>query len=104
MILRLLAHRSVSWPASPHSSPVTRHPCLIALACALFCFCAVAADPDHCGICGKGLGPTIYRTMDHVTHEKVFMCYACAVCPDECYICGLPAVLNSVKLVDGRFL
>jgi hypothetical protein len=42
--------------------------------------------------------------MDHVTHGTVFMCYACAVCPDECYICGLPVVANPLKLADGRFL
>src|ERR1041385_4639508 len=77
---------------------------LLAFACAWMCVCAFGADADHCGICGKAFGPTIYTTTDHVTHEKVFLCYACAVFPDECYICGLPAVLNPVKLPDGRFL
>jgi hypothetical protein len=77
---------------------------LLGLACALLRFCAVAADVDHCGVCGKAFGLTIFTTMDHVTHEKVFLCYNCAVFPDECYICGLPAVVNPDKLPDGRFI
>ena len=77
---------------------------LLAIPFALFCFCALAADPDHCGICGKALGAAIYTTTDRVTHAKVFMCSACARYPDECYICGLPAVLDPTKLPDGRFL
>jgi hypothetical protein len=107
MISRLLAHRLfASAPGAPEAlrQPTSTRLVMLGLACVLFCLRAVAADPDHCGICGKSLGPTIYRTMDHVTHEKVFMCYACATCPDECYICGLPAVVNPVKLSDGRFL
>jgi hypothetical protein len=72
----------------------------------LICFGSTlwAADSDHCFTCGKALGLTVYTTIDHVTHEKVFLCYQCATSPDECYICGLPAVANPVKLSDGRFL
>jgi hypothetical protein len=102
----MLAHRPLS---SPHSQaalwqPKSKSLVLLGLVCALLRFCAFAADPDHCSVCGKGLGPTIYTAIDHVTHEKVFLCYACATYPDECYICGLPAVVNPVTLPDGRFL
>jgi hypothetical protein len=65
---------------------------------------AGAADANHCGICGRLLGTTIYTFTDKVTREKVFACYECAICPDECYICGLPVPAEATKLPDGRFL
>ena len=61
-------------------------------------------DSDHCGVCGKPLGPTIYTVTDKVTHRKVFLCYDCATCPNECYICGLPVRDHYMALQDGRFL
>ena len=74
------------------------------LACLTLPWTLRAVDSEHCFTCGKPLGLTVYSVIDHVTHEKVFLCYSCAVSPDECYICGLPAVVNPVKLADGRFL
>jgi hypothetical protein len=64
------------------------------------------ADPDHCAICGSVFSypATIYTTTDKVTHDKVFLCYTCASCPNECYICGLPVRANYLTLADGRFL
>ena len=77
---------------------------LILLAYACCCLPLLGADPDHCGVCGKPFGSAIYTVVDKVTHEKVFLCYDCATCPDECYICGLPVRANYTKLADGRFL
>src|SRR5262245_40836292 len=101
MILKLLELRSFS--SRPDSNKALRQTksksiVLLGLACVFLRFCALAGDADHCSICGKVFGLTVYTSMDHVTHEKVFLCYACATCPDECYICGLPAVVNPVKL------
>jgi hypothetical protein len=62
------------------------------------------ADPNRCEICGGRFGDTIYTKTDSITHEKKYMCYACASWPDDCYICGLPARQNSLELPDGRFL
>ena len=64
------------------------------------------AEADQCAICGKpfAFGETIYTTMDKVIHKKAFLCHECALCPDECYICGLPVRVNYLKLTDGRFL
>jgi len=86
--------------ALPRLNPFAFFPLILA------CFCSTlsAADSDHCFTCGKTLGLTVYTTIDHVTHEKVFLCYQCETSPDECYICGLPAITNPVKLPDGRFL
>jgi Protein DA1 len=73
----------------------------------LVCFATPAwADADHCAICGSAFGPgqMIYMPTDKVTHEKVFICHACASCPDECYICGLPVRANFIRLPDGRLL
>jgi hypothetical protein len=64
------------------------------------------ADADHCAICGSAFGPgkTMYTLTDKVAHEKVFICPACASCPDECYVCGLPVKAKYIRLSDGRFL
>jgi hypothetical protein len=75
---------------------------LLAYACSSVL--VIAADPDHCGVCGKPFGATVYTVTDKVTREKVFLCYECARCPDECYICGLPAKTDPTKLPDGRLL
>jgi hypothetical protein len=48
---------------------------LLAYACS--CLLVIGADPDHCGICGKRLGDSIYTGTDKATHGKVFMCYDC---------------------------
>jgi hypothetical protein len=63
-----------------------------------------STDADHCAICGKAFANTSYRTTDKVTHEKVLICYDCVMCPDECYICGLPVRANGTHLPDGRVL
>jgi hypothetical protein len=65
---------------------------------------AKASDPYHCAVCGQSLGNTVYTALDKVTNEKVFICYDCCICPDECYVCGLPVRANCLKLPDGRFL
>jgi hypothetical protein len=65
---------------------------------------AGGADSDHCAICGKPFGNTIYTVTDKVTHRKLMVCYDCAICPDECYICGLPVRENITRLADGRCL
>jgi len=64
------------------------------------------ADTDHCSVCGAaiGYGSAVYTATDKVAHKKVFLCYSCAICPDECYICGLPVRANYIALTDGRFL
>ena len=77
---------------------------LFILACAWCALLAIGAEADHCGVCGKAFGATLYTVTDKVMHKKVFLCYECASCPDECYICGLPAKINPTKLLDGRFL
>jgi len=64
----------------------------------------MGAEPERCGICGKPFGSTIYTVTDKVTHGKVFICYDCASCPDDCYICSRPVRANYTKLPDGRFL
>ncbi len=64
----------------------------------------IAAEPERCSICSKPFGTTLYTTTDKVTHEKLFLCYECASCPDECFVCGLPVRANFTKLPDGRFL
>jgi hypothetical protein len=61
-------------------------------------------DKSVCDVCGQPLGYTIYTTTDKVTHQKVFLCYECAICPDECYICGLPVRAHGTNLADGRVL
>ena len=62
------------------------------------------AEADHCAICGAAINDTLYTVIDKVTHTRVFLCRACASCPDECYICGLPVRANYLRLGDGRFL
>jgi hypothetical protein len=62
------------------------------------------ADANHCAICSTPFGLTIYTVMDKVKHEKLFVCYDCAICPDECYLCGLPVRADGTKLPDGRVL
>ncbi len=73
---------------------------LFAAACRL----VIGAEPDRCGVCGKPFGDTIYTVIDKAARTKVFLCYDCASCADECYICGLPVRANYTKLADGRFL
>lgn len=70
----------------------------------LFGLAAGGADATHCGICGQPLGSTVFTLLDKVTHEKVLLCQDCAIWPDECYICGLPARKDAIRLPDGRFL
>ena len=65
---------------------------------------SMAADADRCAICDKLLVKTIYTVHDKVTHSKLFICYDCAICSDECYICGLPVRANPTRLADGRIL
>jgi hypothetical protein len=77
---------------------------LLVLVCTFSSWSVRAVDPERCRICGKSFGATQYSTTDKVTREKLLICYQCAVCPNECYICGLPVVANPVKLPDGRFL
>jgi len=77
---------------------------LCLLAYAYCCSPVIGADPNHCYVCGKLLGPAVYTVTDKMTHEKVFVCYECATCPDECYICGLPVRANVTRLPDGRCL
>ncbi len=79
---------------------------LLVVACTCFWLAVSvsAADPEHCAICGKRLQETVYKITDKSTHEKLFVCYACAICPDERYICGLPVPSSPLKLSDGRFL
>jgi hypothetical protein len=77
---------------------------LLVLACTCFCLAVAAADPEHCAICGKRLQETVYGITDKSTHEKLFVCYWCAICPDECYICGLPVPSHPLKLPDSRVL
>ena len=106
-IFRLLAPRRFSLGSRLHGTlrqPKSNKLVLLGLVCALLRFCALAVDLDHCGVCGKTFGTVIFTTMDHVTHEKLLLCYDCGMFPDECYICGLPAVVNPVKLPDGRFI
>ena len=76
------------------------------LVVALLSTTARGAEPDHCAVCGRlfGFNETVYTILDKVTHQKVFICPECAVCPDECYICGLPVRAHYIKLADGRFL
>jgi hypothetical protein len=74
------------------------------LAFIVLVFPAIGRDKNLCDVCAQPLGYTIYTTTDKVTHEKVFLCYECAICPDECYICGLPVRANGTKLADGRIL
>ncbi|MDB6111935.1 MAG: hypothetical protein JWR69_3685 [Pedosphaera sp.] len=69
-----------------------------------FALTAEGADPNHCAICGKVFGDVIYTIKDNVTHQKTFICYDCGICPDECYICGMPVRANFIKLADGRCL
>jgi hypothetical protein len=73
----------------------------------LVCFARSAwADADHCDVCGSAFAyvSTYYTGTDKVTHKKVFLCYACASCTNECYICSLPVKTNYIALADGRFL
>jgi len=89
---RRLLHRWTAWT-------------LIIVAVLVCCLPAGAAqDPLRCGLCGKPFGTVYYPVIDKVKHEKVFLCYDCAICPDECYICGLPAGPKALALADGRFL
>ena len=56
-------------------------------------------------ICGREiLGDTIYLATDKVSGEKKHLCYNCANWPDTCFVCGLPAINESVDLSDGRVL
>jgi hypothetical protein len=74
---------------------------LLWLACSTSLF---GADAGHCAVCNASFGNVVYTILDKATHEKVFICYSCAISPDECYICGLPVKVNYTKLSDGRFL
>jgi hypothetical protein len=65
---------------------------------------ALRADSGHCAICGGDFGDTIYTFTDKVTHEKIQACYTCAMWPNTCFICGLPARKDFVELRDGRFI
>ena len=77
---------------------------LLVFVFAFGCLPARGSDPNHCGVCGKPFGLTIYTVTDKLKHEKVFLCYECATCPDECYLCGVPVNAEATKLPDGRFL
>jgi hypothetical protein len=65
---------------------------------------ARSASSDSCAVCNKRLGYSVYTVLDKVAHEKVFICPDCCLCPDECYVCGLPVKVDYLKLPDGRFL
>lgn len=84
------------------SKSVARLSCVLAYVCAGWL--AMGAEPERCEICGKAFGSVLYTVTDKVTHGKVFICYECTSCPDDCYICGLPVRAQYTKLVDGRFL
>src|SRR4029077_795589 len=74
------------------------------VAIAIFFQSAKGADRDHCAICGKLFGDTIYTVVDKIAIEKLRRLSECAYCPDECYICGLPVRENPTRLADGRVL
>jgi len=62
------------------------------------------AEAERCDVCGAELTDVVYTATDQVTHQKVKLCPTCARWPDVCFICGLPARKDSVKLSDGRVL
>jgi hypothetical protein len=100
----LAAHQFPLTEQARHALPRLKLLAGFILVCICSCWTLRAADSEHCFTCGKPFGLTLYTIIDHVTHEKVFLCYQCATSPDECYICGLPAGGKPVKLPDGRFL
>jgi hypothetical protein len=76
---------------------------ILLLFCALPCLSFGGAD--RCSLCGNLFtGDTIYTVTDKVTGEVKQICYNCAMCPNVCSICGLPAVNDPLALPDGRFL
>jgi len=59
---------------------------------------------DHCAICGGDFASTVYTVTDKLTGEKLQVCYTCAMWPDVCFQCGLPARAGSIALSDTRIL
>jgi hypothetical protein len=59
---------------------------------------------DHCPICGGDFGSTVFTVTDKLTGDKLHVCYTCAMWPDVCFQCGLPARDGSVVLPDTRVL
>lgn len=78
--------------------------CLFLLAYACSSWLVIGSDLERCGVCSQRFANTIYTVIDKVTREKVFLCYDCVRCSDECCICGLPVRADYTKLADGRFL
>jgi len=63
-----------------------------------------AETPKSCELCGKPFVGRFYHTLDRVTHAKVFLCDTCLSNSDNCFMCGLPAIIDPLKLPDGRVL
>jgi hypothetical protein len=45
-----------------------------------------------------------YHTLDRVTHAKVFLCVHMPLQLGQLFLCGLPAIIDPLKLPDGRVL
>lgn len=86
---RVLAWRALCWWAALVASP------------------SLAADTDHCAVCGEIPFGSVYLVTDAVTLEKVAVCTNCEALYPNCFLCGLPAKTNAVgylQLPDERSL
>jgi hypothetical protein len=63
-----------------------------------------SAQSDRCQLCGGPFGPVIYTIKDKVSGDTLQICRNCVLCPNRCFICGLPVPKDPLVLSDGRCL
>jgi len=62
----------------------------------------LAADTDHCAVCGEIPFGSVYLITDAVTLEKVAVCTNCEALYPNCFLCGLPAKTNAVGYLASK--
>src|SRR6185295_10751148 len=73
--------------------------------CVVFALMAVVSRAaENCAACGQPLGVKFYNTADRVLETKVHICLKCGDSGERCFMCGVPATKNPVRLQDTRIL